>query len=168
MAWTNRTAAYLGERPAAAETPAPLPTPPDSATRVWHWYVPAVGRILLSAIFLLSGTMKLLNWEGTAEYMAGHGMPMVQVLLAAAIFFELAGGLSVLLGYYTRLGALALTLFLIPATLTFHDFWNYEGLAQQGQMQHFLKNVAIMGGLIILACQGPGGCSLDHRRARQG
>jgi len=120
-----------------------------------------VGRILLAQIFLLSGVMKILNWSQTAEHMTQEGMVAVPFFLAAAIAVELGGGLSILLGYQTRLGALALFLFLIPTTLVFHHFWTYQGEAMQNQMQHFLKNLTIMGGLLTLAAAGAGRYSLD-------
>lgn len=122
----------------------------------------AFGRIFLSAIFLASGVMKLFNWSGTAEHMAQKGMTAVPLFLGLAIAFELVGGLSVLLGFFTRYGAALLVLFLVPATLVFHNFWDETGMAAQSQMQHFMKNLAIMGGLLAVAALGPGRCSLDH------
>src|SRR5262245_33738598 len=122
------------------------------------------GRVLLSAIFLMAGAAKFANYAGTAEMMAKHGMPAVPFFLVSAALVELAGGLAVLVGYKARLGALALALFLIPTTLVFHNFWAVEGKEAQEQMQHFMKNVAIMGGLLMVAAQGPGEWSLDARK----
>lgn len=121
------------------------------------------GRLLLSLIFLLSGAMKIFNWSKTAQHMTEQGMPAADVLLFLAIVLELGGGLSILLGCKARLGALALVVFLIPATLIFHDFWTFEGEAVQMQMQHFMKNLAILGGLLTLAAAGPGPISFDAR-----
>lgn len=114
-------------------------------------YMGAVGRILLSAIFIISGLSKIIDWNSTAAFMASKGMPAVPLLLAGAIAVELLGGLSLLLGYRTRWGALALFLFLIPTTLIFHNFWAMEGMERMNQMQHFLKNLTIMGGLLVVA-----------------
>jgi len=119
------------------------------------------GRILLAHIFLLAGTMKLFNWSQTADSMTKHGMVAVPFFLAMAILFELGGGLSVLLGFKARFGALALILFLIPTTLVFHNFWTYQGEAMENQMQHFMKNVTLMGGLLTLAVAGAGRFALD-------
>jgi putative oxidoreductase len=96
------------------------------------------------------------------------GMPLVPVLLAGALTFELLGGLSVLLGFYGRVGAVLLILFLIPTTLIFHNFWAADAAMQQNQMQHFMKNVAIMGGLFVVAALGTDGFSIDRwlRRTR--
>ena len=128
---------------------------------------PLAGRMGLSLIFLLSAAGKLANWSGTAQFMASKNMPLAPMFLAGAIAFELLGGLSVLLGYKARLGALALIVFLIPATLIFHNFWAYQGMEQQMQMINFLKNVAIMGGLTLLIAFGSGRLSLDRNAAFQ-
>jgi putative oxidoreductase len=122
------------------------------------------GRVLLSAIFLMAGAAKLANYTGTAEMMTKHGMPAVPFFLVAAALVELVGGLAVLVGYKARFGALALALFLIPTTLIFHNFWGVSGKEAEEQMQHFMKNVAIMGGLLMVAAQGPGEWSLDARK----
>lgn len=126
-------------------------------------WAPLVGRVCLSAIFLLSGINKIGNWDQTAGYMASKGMPLVPLFLAGAIVFEVAGGLSVLLGYKARVGAALLIVFLIPATLIFHNFWALEGQEQQLQMIMFLKNVAILGGLLLVVGFGAGPMSLDSR-----
>lgn len=122
------------------------------------------GRILLSLIFVLSGLSKIGNWGGTAAFMESEGMVAVPLFLAGAILFEVAGGLSVATGYKARWGALALVVFLIPASLIFHDFWKLEDAqARQLQMILFLKNVAIGGGLLTVVARGAGPWSLDER-----
>jgi putative oxidoreductase len=125
-----------------------------------------IGRILMSLIFLLSAGMKALHWTPTAAQMESKGMPIVPLFLVGAIACELAGGLSLLFGFKTRYGALLLALFLIPVTLVMHNFWAAEGQAAENQMQHFLKNVTIIGGLIVLSATGAGRFSLDARLSR--
>lgn len=125
-----------------------------------------VGRILLSVIFLLSGVTKLTTWGATAGYMKAKGMPYVSALLAGAIIVELFGGLGVLLGARAKLAAWMLFLYLIPVTLMFHNFWAYQGMERVDNMVHFLKNLAIMGGLLTLAGSGAGSFSLDARAGR--
>src|SRR5690348_15348689 len=90
-----------------------------------EWYGTLLARILIGQIFLLSGFMKVMDPAGTAAQMASRGMFWVPLFLWAAVAVELGGGLSLLLGYKTRLGALLLFLFLIPVTLTFHNWWTY-------------------------------------------
>jgi putative oxidoreductase len=120
-----------------------------------------VSRILLSGIFLYSGTSKILAFTQTQSYMGSKGMHMTALFLVLAILFELCGGLSVLLGYYPRLGALALILFLVPTTIVFHrDF------SAAGQSVQFAKNLAILGGLLAILAVGGGEISL-RRPARR-
>lgn len=129
-------------------------------------YSPAcavLGRLLLSTIFLLSGIHKITNYQGTMESMQTEGIQYVSVLLPIAIVAEIGGSLSLLLGLWGRVGAFALFVFLIPTTLIFHDFWTYAGSAQQNQMQHFFKNLAIMGGLLMVMALGTGGWSYSEK-----
>ncbi|MCS7020653.1 MAG: DoxX family protein [Gemmataceae bacterium] len=126
-------------------------------------WAPLLGRIGLSAIFLISGAGKIFSWEQTAGYMSSKGMPLVPLFLVGAIVLELVGGLSVLVGYKARLGAGLLIVFLIPATVIFHNFWAFEGQEQQMQMIMFLKNLAILGGLLLVVGFGAGAYSLDNR-----
>ncbi|MCL6506872.1 MAG: DoxX family protein [Bryobacteraceae bacterium] len=127
-------------------------------------FTPLAGRILLAQIFLASGLSKVGSWDQTAGYMASRGMPLVPLFLVLAILLEVGGGLSVLLGYKTRLGAALLIVFLVAATLIFHNFWTYPGPEQQIQMIMFMKNLAIMGGLALLVGRGAGPLSLDERQ----
>lgn len=121
-----------------------------------------VGRVLLSAIFILSGVGKLLDFHGTAAFMASKGMTMVPLFLYAAALIQLLGGLSLLLGFKTRVGAALLLLFLVPTTAIFHDFWNYiDPMEQKLQMIMFMKNLAIAGGLFYALGSGSGNCAVD-------
>ena len=118
-------------------------------------YLPLLGRILLGLIFVMSGFNKVTGFEGVQQYMASYGMPMTSVLLVGAIAVEVLGGLSIVLGVFPRLGAGALILFLIPATLIFHtDF------GDRTQMIMFMKNLSIMGGLLFVIAHGSGTASL--------
>jgi putative oxidoreductase len=124
------------------------------------------GRILLSLIFLLSGLTKVLDWNGTAAYMASKGMPAIPFFLTIAILFELGAGTCLLFGIQTRWASLALVFYLIPTTLVFHNFWSATGPEYQNQMHHFLKNLAIMGGLATVVAYGAGSLSIDALLAR--
>ena len=117
-------------------------------------------RVLLSALFLMSGINKILNPADTQQYMASYGMPLTGLLLMGAIALELAGGLSVLLGYKARWGAIALIIFLIPATLIFHT-----NFADQMQTIQFMKNLAILGGLLMIVQSGSGDIAIKRDRA---
>ncbi len=110
-----------------------------------------VARVLVSSVFLHSGVKKVFAFSATQAYMAQYGMHMTGLFLVLAILIEIGGGLSVLLGYFPRLGALALLLFLLPTTAVFHrDFGN------PAQVVQFSKNVAIMGGLVAVLAAGGG------------
>jgi putative oxidoreductase len=117
-------------------------------------------RVLLSALFLMSGINKILNPADTQQYMASYGMPLTGLFLMGAIALELAGGLSVLLGYKARWGAIALIIFLIPATLIFHT-----NFADQMQTIQFMKNLAILGGLLMIVQSGSGDIAIKRDRA---
>ena len=128
-------------------------------------YAHLVGRILMSLIFVISGLSKLFQLPGTAAAMATKGIPLVSVALPLVIVFELGSGLLLLVGYRTRVVALLLGLYLVPVTLLFHNFWAFHGMDQQMQMANFLKNLAILGGLLELASDGAGGISFDQSRS---
>lgn len=128
----------------------------------WKALSSLIGRILLVLIFLNSGIGKIGNFTGTAQNMANHGMPFVSFFLVGAIFFELVGSITVIFGYFTRLGALLLIIFLIPTTLIFHNIW-----ADPKMMVHFMKNLSMLGGLLVLLSAGAGRFSLDHLLRRE-
>jgi putative oxidoreductase len=132
-----------------------------------------ISRVLLSVVFILSGFYKavdptgILNSPGTKHFMelvaGGAPAPIWLGYVIAAI--ELIGGLAVLLGFQTRLAAWGLLIWVIIATYLGHPFWGMEGAARALNQVHFLKNLAIMGGLLLLANGGPGRLSLDGRTA---
>jgi len=126
-------------------------------------FVPLVGRILLALIFLTSGVIKLGYWDQTAGYMASKGFPMITFFLAAAAFIEIAGAFSLILGYRAKLGAILLIIFLIPTTLIFHNFWALEGMDQRINLLTFLKNFAVIGGLLLIYRYGPGPLSINNQ-----
>jgi len=128
-----------------------------------------IGRILLVLIFLSSGVDKIGNFEATAKFMVQYGfpytalslfgakIPYTSLFLFGAIIFELSGSIFVILGYYARFAALLLIVFLIPTTIIFHG--NFE---DPNQIIHFMKNVSMLGGCVILLGMGSGRFSLDY------
>ena len=127
-------------------------------------YGPLIGRILMALIFLVSGYGKITGFDATAANMASKGVPMTEALLVCAIALELAGATLLVLGWKTRLAALALIVFLIPATLYFHNYWSYPPAEVRNQRNHFMKNVTILGALIFVMGMGAGPLSLDNRK----
>lgn len=124
-----------------------------------------LGRFFLIVIFLMSALgNKIPNFGSTAEYMASEGVPVPMFLLAGAIVFLIAGSLSILVGYKARIGAILLFVFLVLATYWFHDFWTFEDpAAKQMQTIAFMKNLALMGAMLMIIARGPGNPSLDTR-----
>jgi len=125
-----------------------------------------IGRVCLALIFFVSAAGKMADYGGTVGNMTSQGLPMARYLLAGALLFEIAGGLMVLFGWRARFGALLLVLFLIPTTLVYHDFWTYAGVERTAQMLQFMKNLAILGGLLMVCAYGSGPLGLDGRRRR--
>ena len=118
------------------------------------------GRQFFSIIFILSSASHF-N-ASTVEYAAHHGVPLASLLVPLSGIVALVGGLSVLLGYQTRLGAWLLTLFLIPVTLVMHNFWATQDTAAfQVERALFLRNVALLGGALLIGYFGGGPLSLD-------
>ena len=124
-----------------------------------------VARILLTFMFIYSGFGKIPGFEGTVGAIASKGMPVPQLMAIGAIAIELGAGLLVLVGYKARWAALAIFLFLIPATLLFHNFWASPPDQVQNQMGHFMKNFTIMGGMLMVWAFGPGRFALDRETA---
>jgi len=125
--------------------------------------VTLIGRILFVLIFLNSGIGKIENFEGTAQYMATYGMVYTSFFLFGAIILELVGSVSIILGYFTRFGALLLALFLIPVTIIFHT--NFDDPIQ---IIMLMKNISMFGGCLVLLGMGAGRFSLDYLfRGRQ-
>src|SRR6266481_7430328 len=133
-----------------------------------------IGRILLALIFVLSGFQKITNASGTIAMMGAHGVPVPPVAFGLTVLIEFGGGLLLILGYQTRWAALLMLLWFIPVTVMFHVA-GYQQAAQQHdamaaltQQIMVLKNVSMLGGLLLLASLGPGGLSIDGRGAATG
>lgn len=121
-----------------------------------------LGRILLGLIFIVAGINKIVGFQDSVKYMQANGITeFTHILLASALFIELVCGFLIIAGYQTKWAALILFLFLIPTTFIFHAFWNAAEPEKNLQSILFFKNLAIMGGLVILAAASPGAISLD-------
>jgi putative oxidoreductase len=118
------------------------------------------GRVLISAIFLVSGLGKIAGYDGAQGYMAAMGVP--GALLPLVIALEVGGSIAMILGYRTRLAAFLLAGFCIMSALIFH-----RALGDQVQFIMFMKNLAMAGGFLLLVARGPGEWSLDARRIAQ-
>jgi putative oxidoreductase len=122
--------------------------------------VPAIGRLLISTLFLLAGFSKIAAPAMTIGYIQSVGLPLPSVAFVLAAFTEIVGGLLLLLGYRTRIVASVMFFFTLATAAFFHNH-----LGDQNQFIHFFKNVAIAGGLLHVVAFGGGRLSLDGRRA---
>jgi putative oxidoreductase len=118
-----------------------------------------IGRIMIALIFLQSGIEKFTSYSMTLGYMTKAGLPFPQVLLVVSAVVEIGCALGLILGLKTRLAAIGLVIWMIPVTLIFHN-----PAAGGDAMIHFMKNVAITGGLLVLFAYGPGAWSLGRSR----
>ena len=121
-----------------------------------------VGRVLLALMFVWAGYGKITGYDGTAGFMASMGVPMVGVLLPLTILVELGGGLALIVGWKARWAALLLAAFTVLASVVFHNFWTMTGDAAMTNMLFFYKNVAVIGGLLMVFAFGPGRLSVDR------
>ena len=123
------------------------------------------GRILMGAYFILPGIQKIIDFETMASYMEAHSVPMILVLLPLTILLQLSAGLAIIVGYKGKVAAFILAGLTFVISIYMHDFWNMaEGIEQAHELQNFVKNMAIMSGLLIMAALGTGKFSLDSRR----
>jgi putative oxidoreductase len=123
-----------------------------------------IGRLLIAMMFILAGFGKIGGFAGVAGYIGSKGLPMPQLLALGTIVLEIVAGLALLVGYKTRWAAAALAAFTVLATLLFHNYWAMPAEQQQVQQLMFMKNLAIVGGLLMITVLGAGGLSFDSRR----
>ena len=121
-----------------------------------------LGRALLAALFIWSGFGKLVGFAATTGYIASKGMPLASVLAALAVLVELGGGILLLIGLKARWVALAFALFLVVITPIFHAWWSSPPAEVGMQQINFVKNVAILGGMLMVWAFGPGRYSIDR------
>jgi putative oxidoreductase len=121
-----------------------------------------IGRILMAILFIKAGWGKIPGFEGTVGAIASKGIPLPQVAAAITVALELLGGILLVVGWQTRWIALLFVLWLIPTTVLFHPFWAVPPEQYVAQQNNFLKNVAIMGGMLLLFAFGPGRIAVDR------
>lgn len=132
-------------------------------------FLTLVARLAIAAIFLSSAVMnKIPQFNAVAEMMDAKGIPQSKIMLAGAIAFLILGSLSLILGFWARGGAFLLLVFLAAATYYFHAFWQLPADTPpetlQAEQIAFMKNLALMGGMLFIVANGGGPWSLDARR----
>jgi putative oxidoreductase len=137
-------------------------------------YTQAIGRVLLSAVFIVFGYLQFTNIGNyianpavvkVAAMTGGILTPTVLAYLVAAI--DLFGGILILVGYQTRWTSIVLIAFVVLTLVFVHTFWTMEGPARAANQAHFYKNLALIGALLFLINAGAGSCSVDHRFAKK-
>ena len=125
-----------------------------------------LGRIAIAALFLPAGINKLIGMEGATGYFASLGLPAVAILIWVVIAIEILGGIALIFGYHTRFVAIALAIFTVLASIVGHAFWAAPVDAAFITQLLFFKNIAVTGGLLVLASSGAGSISIDGRKAK--
>ena len=109
-----------------------------------------IGRVLMSVIFLVAGIRKAMAYAGTVSSFTALGLPLPEVVAPLVIAIEIGGGLALLIGWQTQIVAIALAVFTLASALVAHRFWSVDGPQFGGQLNNFLKNVAMGGGFMVL------------------
>jgi putative oxidoreductase len=133
----------------------------DACTLV-RTYGPLVARILLAQLFIVSGIGKAMLFAKTAAYMTSMGLPASQILLVLTVLLEVGGGVLLLAGWRARWIATAFFCFTLVTTIVFHAFWSADAATFPGQLNNFMKNFAIMGGMLYVIAYGAGPLSVGR------
>jgi putative oxidoreductase len=120
-----------------------------------------IGRILIGILFLVAGIMKAMNIAGTTGYMTRLGFPAPELMAYLSTLIELASGVLLIIGWQTRRVAWLLVVYVLIATGMAHRFWEYEPAQRVNQINHFLKNLALIGAMLYIVISGPGSASVD-------
>ena len=132
-----------------------------TATVAYNPMLPLLSRILIGVLFLVAGVRKFMFFAGSAGYFAKLGFPAPEAMTWVAIAVEILGGLLLIIGWRTRLVAWVLVIFVAVATFMAHRFWEFPEAQFANQLNHFLKNIAVIGGLLMVTAFGPGSASVD-------
>jgi putative oxidoreductase len=122
-----------------------------------------IGRVLIGILFLVAGIMKAMNLAGTTGYMTKLGFPAPELMAYLSTIIELAAGVMLIIGWQTRRVAWLLVVYVAIATGMAHRFWEYEPAQRVNQINHFLKNLALIGAMLYIIVGGPGSASVDKR-----
>jgi len=129
--------------------------------------VSLAGRILLALMFIPAGFGKLTHIGGTAGYIASGGLPFPSLLAVLAGALELFGGLALVIGFKVRWVGLAMALFTLVASMVFHPFWSVPEAQQMVTKLLFMKNISVVGGMLLISALGAGALSVDERNRQR-
>jgi putative oxidoreductase len=137
-------------------------------TFVWpcslHRSISFIARLFISAIFVQGALGKMMGWTGQASYMQSHQLPtqLIAPMLGIALVIEAAGVVCLILGWQARTAAFIMFIYLGVVSVLLHNFWAAQGASAGGMQTQFLKNLGIMGGLLMIAANGPGRWSVNE------
>jgi putative oxidoreductase len=123
--------------------------------------LPLIARVLLAVVFLVFGVGKIFAFGFYTGYIASKGLPVPQVVLVLTIIVEIGGGVLLVIGFQTRWAAAALAIFTLLAAIIFHNYWAAPAAQVVAQKINFFKNLAIMGGMLMICFFGAGPLSVD-------
>ncbi len=123
-----------------------------------------IGRFLLGMYFIVPAIQKITDFEMMTAYMQAHDVPFISILLPLTIVIQLSAGVALIVGYKGKFAAFILAGLTLVISIYMHNFWVMEeGVTRMHEMQNFIKNMAIMAGLLMVAAQGTGKFSFDNR-----
>jgi putative oxidoreductase len=120
-----------------------------------------LSRVMIASLYLWAGIAKITNYRGTQEYMRSRNFPLIPVMLPVAIAVQILCSVSIIIGFYARLGTVGLIGFTLIAAFKMHDFWNFQGQARTTEQTFFMKDLAILGGLLLLFMVGSGSIGVN-------
>ncbi len=115
-----------------------------------------LGRLCISAMFLWTAFEKIRNWNTTVSYMRTKNIPQLNIVLPVSLALKIIGGLSVLVGWHAHIGALLLLIVTVPSAVKLHAFWTLQGNERNMEKALFMKEIAVIGGLLLLLALGAG------------
>ena len=127
-----------------------------------------VGRILVASLFLVAGIRHYMFYAGTVGYFTKLGFPAPEAMVWLSIIIHIAGGILLIVGWKTQWASWLLVALVVIATAMAHRFWQFDPTQYGNQLNHFLKNLAIIGGLLYVASFGAGAMSVDGRKRSSG
>jgi putative oxidoreductase len=127
-----------------------------------------IGRTLVGVLFLVAGIRQFMFYAGTVGYFGKLGFPAPEAMVWLSIILHIVGGVMLIVGWKTQLASWVMLALVVVATAMAHRFWQFDAAQYGNQLNHFLKNVAIIGGLLYVASFGAGAMSVDGRKRGPG
>jgi putative oxidoreductase len=120
-----------------------------------------IARITMGVLFIIPAIRQITAFAGSVKYFASLGFPAPEAMVVLAVTIEIVAGVMMIVGWKTRWAAWLLILYVMVATAMAHRFWQFPEAQQFNQLNHFLKNLAVIGGLLYIITCGPGRHSVD-------